>query len=74
MSLEMGNNFNTLGFCEIHQYILSAKVEACILGRNTKIGAKAELLRSLTQAGYEVDAGGTNTFLDLIRLALIRAM
>jgi len=36
-----------------------AKVEGCILGRNTKVGSKAELVRSLTQAGYEVDAGAT---------------
>jgi translation initiation factor eIF-2B subunit gamma len=37
----------------------SAKLEGCILGRNTKVGARAELLRSLTQAGYEADAGAT---------------
>jgi translation initiation factor eIF-2B subunit gamma len=37
---------------------LSAKLEGCILGRNTKVAAKAELVRSLTQAGYEVEAGG----------------
>ncbi|KAI0305785.1 UDP-3-O-glucosamine N-acyltransferase [Multifurca ochricompacta] len=36
-----------------------AKLEGCILGRNTRVGAKAELVRSLTQAGYEVDAGAT---------------
>jgi translation initiation factor eIF-2B subunit gamma len=59
---------------EIHQGILSAKLEACILGRNTKVGAKAELLRSLTQAGYEVDAGGTNAFLDSMRFTLNMAM
>jgi hypothetical protein len=41
----------------------SAKLEGCILGRNTKVGAKAELVRNLTQAGYEVDAGGEG-FLD----------
>lgn len=38
--------------------VFSAKLEGCILGRNTKVGAGAELLRSLTQAGYEADAGG----------------
>jgi len=43
--------------------LFSAKLEGCILGRNTKVGAKAELVRSLTQAGYEVDAGGEE-FLD----------
>jgi hypothetical protein len=36
----------------------SAKLEGCILGRNTKVGARAELSRSLTQAGYEANAGG----------------
>jgi translation initiation factor eIF-2B subunit gamma len=35
-----------------------AKLEGCILGRNTKVAAKAELVRSLTQAGYEVETGG----------------
>ena len=35
-----------------------AKLDGCILGKDTKIGAKAELVRCLTQAGYEVDAGG----------------
>lgn len=45
--------------------MFSAKLEACILGRNTKVGIKAELLRSLTQAGYEVDAGGMTAFFDL---------
>ena len=35
-----------------------AKLEGCILGKNTKVGAKAELSRCVTQAGYEVDAGG----------------
>jgi len=43
--------------------LFSAKLEGCILGRNTKVGAKAELVRSLTQAGYEVEAGGV-LFLD----------
>jgi len=36
-----------------------AKLEGCILGRNTKVGAKAELMRTLTQAGYDIDAGAT---------------
>ncbi|KAI9509748.1 UDP-3-O-glucosamine N-acyltransferase [Russula earlei] len=35
-----------------------AKLEGCILGRNTRVGPKAELVRSLTQAGYDVEAGG----------------
>jgi translation initiation factor eIF-2B subunit gamma len=29
-----------------------------VLGKNTKIGLKAELFRCVTQAGYEVNAGG----------------
>ena len=37
----------------------SAKLEGCILGKNTKVSAKAELVRSVTQAGFEVEAGGT---------------
>ena len=36
----------------------SAKLDGCILGKNTKIGVKAELVRCVTQAGYEVEAGG----------------
>lgn len=35
-----------------------AKLENCLLGKNTKIGSKAELSRCVTQGGYEVDAGG----------------
>lgn len=34
------------------------KLEGCILGKNTKVGSKAELSRCITQAGYEVSAGG----------------
>jgi len=30
-----------------------------VLGKNTKIGAKAELSRCVTQAGYEVSPGDT---------------
>jgi len=30
-----------------------------VLGKNTKIGLKAELFRCVTQAGYEVSAGDT---------------
>ncbi|KAH9956472.1 nucleotide-diphospho-sugar transferase [Lactifluus volemus] len=36
-----------------------AKLEGCILGRYTRVGTKAELVRTLTQAGYEVDTGAT---------------
>jgi len=35
-----------------------AKLEGCILGGSTKVGAKAELSKCVTQAGFEVDAGG----------------
>ena len=35
-----------------------AKLEGCILGGSTKVGVKAELLKCVTQAGFEVDAGG----------------
>ena len=38
------------------------------------MGAKAELSRSLTQAGYEVDAGGMSAFLNLIGSALNSAI
>jgi len=30
-----------------------------MLGKNTKVGAKSELIRCITQAGYEVMSGGT---------------
>ncbi|KAG5635216.1 hypothetical protein H0H81_012020 [Sphagnurus paluster] len=36
-----------------------AKIEGCILGKNTKVGVKAELSRCVTQAGYEINAGET---------------
>ena len=31
-----------------------ARLDNCILGKNTKIGRMAELVRCVTQAGYEV--------------------
>ncbi|KAJ7078945.1 UDP-3-O-glucosamine N-acyltransferase [Mycena belliarum] len=34
-----------------------AKLDGSILGKNTKVGAKAELVRCVTQAGYEVAPG-----------------
>ena len=36
-----------------------AKLEGCILGAYTKVGAKADLSRCVTQPGYDVPAGGT---------------
>jgi translation initiation factor eIF-2B subunit gamma len=35
-----------------------AKLEGSILGRNTKVGSKAELVRCVTQGGYEVKENG----------------
>ena len=35
-----------------------AKLEGCILGKNTRVGNKAELTRCVTQAAYEVGSGG----------------
>lgn len=35
-----------------------AKLEGCILGAYTKVGAKADLSRCITQPGYDVAAGG----------------
>ncbi|KAF9262184.1 UDP-3-O-glucosamine N-acyltransferase [Marasmius fiardii PR-910] len=34
-----------------------AKLDGCVLGKNTKVGAKAELTRVVTQAGYECNPG-----------------
>jgi len=34
-----------------------AKIDGCILARGTRVGSKAELARSITQPGYEVDSG-----------------
>jgi ADP-glucose pyrophosphorylase len=34
------------------------KLDNCILGKNTQVGSKAELTRCITQAGYEINAGG----------------
>lgn len=36
----------------------SAKLDGSVLGVRTKVGAKAELVRCVTQAAYEVDPGG----------------
>lgn len=37
-----------------------AKLDGSILGKNTKVGAKSELVRCITQAGYEV--GGSESY------------
>lgn len=34
-----------------------AKLDGCMLGTNTKVGTKAELVRCVTQPGYEIGAG-----------------
>ena len=39
-----------------------AKLEGCILGKNTHVGPKAELVRCITQAGYEVEANGRTDY------------
>ncbi|KAF7965382.1 hypothetical protein HWV62_44075 [Athelia sp. TMB] len=36
-----------------------AKLDGSILGTNTKVGSKSELVRCVTQAGYEVEEGET---------------
>ena len=57
----IGKNAKLSG-CVLMEYCVvedGAKLDGCILGKNTKIGAKAELTKCLTQAGYEVEAGGT---------------
>ena len=41
---------------------LSAKLDGSILGINTKVGSKSELVRCVTQAGYEVEEGGMLIF------------
>ena len=38
--------------------LCSVKLDGCILGKNTRIGAKAELSKCVTQAGYEVEGSG----------------
>jgi translation initiation factor eIF-2B subunit gamma len=40
-------------------FVESVKLENCVLGKNTKVGTKAELVRCVTQAGFEVEAGGS---------------
>jgi translation initiation factor eIF-2B subunit gamma len=39
------------------------KLEGCILGNNTTVGAKAELIKCITQPGYEVAAEGKQNYL-----------
>jgi translation initiation factor eIF-2B subunit gamma len=42
----------------ISDFDCRAKLDGCVLGRSTKVGSKAELVRCVTQAGYEVEAAG----------------
>ncbi len=39
------------------------KLEGCILGQGTKVHAKAELSRCITQSAYEVQHGGQSMYL-----------
>lgn len=41
-------------------------MDGCILGNNTHVGEKSELVRCATQAGHEVEAGGE---CELLRIA-----
>jgi hypothetical protein len=45
-------------FRQIDLICCSAKLDGSMLGKNTKVGAKSELMRCITQAGYEVMPGG----------------
>ena len=57
----IGKNVKLSG-CVLMEYCVvedGVKLDGCILGKNTRVGAKAELTKCLTQAGYEVEAGGT---------------
>lgn len=44
--------------CLINVNAARAKLENCIFGKNTRIGAKADISKCITQAGYEVRAEG----------------
>lgn len=39
-------------------YFTRAKIDGCIIGRSTRVGSKAELVKSISQHGFEVEAGG----------------
>lgn len=63
-----GGRVNISLFRLVYSALISidrAKLDGCILGKGTKIGGKAELKQCITQAGYEVDAGGEHTSLPL---------
>ncbi|KAE9394986.1 UDP-3-O-glucosamine N-acyltransferase [Gymnopus androsaceus JB14] len=52
--------------------VIGKMVDGCILGKNTKVGAKAELTRCVTQAGYEVASeGGQESLKECFGLSLI---
>jgi translation initiation factor eIF-2B subunit gamma len=51
----VSTHLNSLRSWCIHVH--SAKLEDCILGKNTKVGSKAELVKCVTQAGYELGVG-----------------
>lgn len=57
----IGKNVKLSG-CVLMEYCVvedGVKLDGCILGKNTRVGPKAELTKCLTQAGFEVEAGGT---------------
>jgi translation initiation factor eIF-2B subunit gamma len=55
----IGDGYACCRFCAGRtQRSRRAKLESCLIGKNTKIGAKADLSRCATQAGYEVEAAG----------------
>ncbi len=47
-----------LGTYTLTLYVNRARLDGCILGVYTKVGAKADLSRCITQPGYEVSPGG----------------
>ena len=52
------SSFSRSVFTEIDR----AKLEGCILGRNTKVGSKTQLIKCITQSGYEVADNGKQHF------------
>lgn len=52
---------STPEYCQANR-VKSAKLDGCILGKNTRVGTKAELSRCVSQAGYEVQERGLFLF------------
>ncbi|EJD02568.1 UDP-3-O-glucosamine N-acyltransferase [Fomitiporia mediterranea MF3/22] len=56
----IGKNVRLTG-CVLMEYCVvedGAKLDGCILGKNTRVGVKAEVVKCVTQAGFEVEEGG----------------